>query len=209
MPCRPGATVRITLLLIVLSSVACGPKKPLAPTSTEYFPLAEGARWTYRGSFQGRESIETRHAVPTEIAGRAGWLFLLEEDLDASVAETLSPMFGLGAYRRTASGIETADLMWRSDLKALTDEAFQPMLQLPPVVGAQVVPDTNLVDRSGGWTVAGYENITVPAGSFRECARVELGSDSRAWLCPGVGLVKWVFVTGRVEELTEWSIPSP
>ena len=84
---------------------------------------------------------------------------------------------------------------------------LQPMLALPPVVGGSVIPNTTSVDRAGGWTVEAIESLTVPAGTFDDCARIGLGGDSKAWLCPGVGLVKWIFVTGRVEELSAWEIP--
>ena len=54
--------------------------------------------------------------------------------------------------------------------------------------------------------VEALEEVTVPAGTFADCVRVHLGEESYAWLAPGVGLVRWVYLTGRVEELRDYSL---
>ena len=196
-----------TCLLAALFLSACGPKKPVSYGEADWFPLVEEASWTYRGSFNGRSNEEVRYASTVETSGRPAWIFMEEVDRNDDVAGTFTSMVGLGAYRRTAEGVETADLSWRGDAQGLDEGSFQPMLRLPPVVGDRIVPTTTSVDRSGGWTVAGMESVTVPAGTFQDCARLDLGQGSEAWFCPDVGLVKWVFVTGRVEELVAWNIP--
>ncbi len=196
------------LLLAPLFALACGPKKPSPAASTDFFPLVDGASWTYQGTFKDHSSLETKFAVRDKSGAFDTWIFLLDEDLDAdAAADTFTTMIGLGAYRRTQTGLETADLSWRDELQNLQDSAFEPMVGLPPQVGASVIPETRSVDRAGGWTVEAIESVTVPAGTFEDCARLGLGQGSQAWLCPGVGLTKWVFVTGRVEELTAWNIP--
>jgi len=199
--------MRAFLPLLCSVAIGCGPKKPSSAAPTDFFPLVAGATWTYEGSFNGRSSIETRQAMPVQVGGQPAWVFLLEDELGDDVADTFSTMIGLGAYRRTRGGLESADLTWRSDLHQLSLDDFHPMLTLPPVVGAREEAVTRSVDRAGGWTVSAIEDVTVPAGAFTGCARLDLGQGSQAWLCPGVGLVKWVFVTGRVEELVAWQIP--
>ncbi len=69
-------------------------------------------------------------------------------------------------------------------------------------------------------TFAGLEAITVPAGTFRDCARLEIHSqtvdddeeedetDLVYWFARGVGIVKAVIVDpeyGSVLELLSWS----
>lgn len=192
---------------LLLLALACGPKTPTRSGPPDYFPVAEGARWTVEGRFNGRTSTETSVAVPLTVEGSRFWAFIDEPDLHEGVASTFTEMVGLGAYQVLPDEVRTADLTWLADAGQLTNADFQPMLALPPVVGAQVASRSRSPDRSGGWKVAAMESVTVPAGTFHDCARLDLGQGSEAWLCPDVGLVKWVLVTGRVEELVAWEIP--
>lgn len=204
----------LTLLLL-----ACGPKTPAPAAATEpgaglsaapsdpdadWFPLVDGALWTYQATFEGREYHETRAAVEVSIAGESAWVFLPLDEADNPIV--FSSMFGLGAYRRTGAGVETAPAFWLADIEGLSGEDFQPLLRLPPEVGQRVTWGAN-GDRAWGLEVLGYEALELPAGRFEDCLKIQLGEDSYAWLAPGVGLVKWALVTGRVEELEDFRLP--
>lgn len=194
-------------LLVPLLVLGCGPKTSSAKAAPNYFPVAEGARWTYRGTFNARIDHETDVAVPFTVDGQQAWMFVDEGDLGDGAAMPFAEMFGLGAYIVRPDGVLTADLMWANEATNLHIGDFQQMLALPPQVGAKIASQSDSPDRSGGWTVAEIGTVELGIGTFRDCARLDLGQGSFAWLCPDIGLVKWQFVTGRVEELEAWSIP--
>ncbi|MCP4808575.1 MAG: hypothetical protein GY913_35385 [Proteobacteria bacterium] len=190
------------MLLLLLS---CGPKKLSTPG--DVFPIVEGARYHYVATFNGMEFQETRVVVPIELGdGSAAWGFVEEEEIGDDVVSLFTGHFGLGVYRSTGSMVETADAFWGDDAEHLSASSWQPMLSLPPEPGASITLDTDSPDRGGAITVLEYGDITVPAGTFTACAHIDLGQKgSSAWLCPGIGLVKWTLVTGRVEELASYS----
>lgn len=62
-------------------------------------------------------------------------------------------------------------------------------------------------------TVVGPETVTVPAGTFA-CLRLDqrevwetVTHEGSVWLARGVGTVKRVYVTGRLEVLTAFHVP--
>ncbi len=201
----------LTLLLL-----ACGPKGAataaiadpgagLSPSPSvadaDWFPLSDGALWTYEAHFEGQVYRDTRAAVEVTIGGESAWVFLPLDEADNPII--FSGMFGLGAYRLGGAGLETAPAFWLADIEALSGADFQPMLSLPPELGQRVEWGAS-GSRAYGLEVLGYEALDLPAGHFEDCLKIRLGEDSFAWLAPGVGLVKWVLVTGRVEELAAY-----
>jgi hypothetical protein len=198
--------MRTPTLAIIPLLVACGPKKPAKPAADDLFPLVEGGTWTDQATFNGRSMTETKVCTQGDLADGRAWVFLEAADIDEQTAMVFPNMFGLGLYRRTPDGIETADARWRSDIGEISKASFQPMLSLPPAPGTTVTWRTESVDRSSV-TVVGWESVTVPAGTFDPALHLDLGGKGEAWLAPGVGLVRWELVTGRVEELESWSIP--
>lgn len=195
------------MIWILLMACAGGPGPRGVDPAADWFPLVEGGTWTYSATFNGRDMQETRVALPVEVDGVDAWAFFVDEDIGKDNAIVFSNMFGLGVYARGAEGLETLPAFWAGDIVNLTADDAQLLLALPPVKGAATNLNTSSPDRQGPFTVEGFEALRLPAGRFEGCARIDLGQDSKAWLAPGVGLVKWIFVTGRVEELATWDLP--
>lgn len=194
---------------MILLLLACGPKKTGAAPD-DYFPLIEGTKYHYVATFNGMDFAETRVAMNVGLGdGSEGWAFVEEDEIGDSVAGAFTGNFGLGLYRNTGSAVETIEAFWLSEADQRDKSQWQTMLDLPLTPGASVKMDTDSPDRSGAITVVGFETVTVPAGTYSNCAHLDLGQEgSEAWLCPGVGLVKWVLVTGRVEQLAAVDWPS-
>lgn len=203
--------MRHTALLFVLLPLtfACGPKSGRlgADGGADYFPVPAGASWDYVAHFNGMEFHETRLLVPADVGGVDAFVFVDAAEKNEPVISTFTGMFGLGAYHLGPEGLETWDAFWMSDVDALKPDDRQLMLALPPQLGSSITLNTDSPDRSRPITVEAFEAVTVPAGTFEDCVRIHLGDDSYAWLAPGVGLVKWVLLTGRVEELEAFSFP--
>ena len=198
--------MRLPTFALTVLLASCGPRRPV-PIQQDLFPLIEGATWTYQAAFNGGSVVEEKVCVREDTADGMAWVFLDAADTDKETATVYSNMFGLGVYRSTAHGIETADAFWREEVNDVSASDFQPMLTLPPGPGTTVEWQTGHVDRSS-ITVVGWESVTVPAGTFEPALHLDLGGKGHAWLAPGVGLVRWELVTGRIEELQSWRIPA-
>lgn len=196
------------MLLLLL---ACGPKDaPTAAsqTETDWFPLVAGATYTYDAEFNGRQMRETREVVAVPLGDQTGFIFEVVADKDNPSGIIFANMFGLGVYGQTPEGLVTWPALHRRDADtAHTHGPAQLLVGLPPVVGEGHALDTAASERLNPIKVVGFEDLSLPAGDFKGCAHIDLGSDSAAWLCPDVGLAKWVFPTGRVEQLATYSIP--
>ena len=194
--------------------VACGPRTAAVeggPGSSvaDYLPLTPGAVWSYEATFNGRAMSEDRTVIALDTAAGPAFAFVETADLGDSEDSlyTFTGMFGLGAYQRDGDRILTADASWGREFAGLQAEDFEPLLPALQV-GQQVTYRTSSPDRGRPVTVEGFEEITVPAGTFPNAVRLHLGEGSYAWLAPGVGLVKWVYLTGREEALTGYT-PAP
>lgn len=87
------------------------------------------------------------------------------------------------------------------------------MLKLPPRIG-----DTTVIkdgENTRRFIVEAFEDLRVPAGLFKRCARIRIEdtwpdteSTGDVWLAEGIGMIKWHRVTGRVDELVSVSTTS-
>jgi len=173
-----------------------------------WFPLVEGSRYWYSGQFQGKtyQDVFTvvRHRTPF------GPLFYFADELMKDPTPSLSAnMFGLAGYTTTKTEVLTIPATYLNGFQREESAHAQTLLRLPLVIGAstELRDDGTIVQL----TVAGRESVTVPAGTFKDCARIEIHSQinstkesSTVWLAEGVGLIKWSRATGRVDELTKY-----
>jgi hypothetical protein len=179
------------------------------PVEASYFPLIAGTVYEYDGDFAGKKMHSS--TVVREGDAPIGRVFYFvdadDEGQDNPIIGTES--LGLGAYRVTDRAIETAQAFWRKDLATVS--AMQTALQLPPLKGATF---TLQGDHRLEVSVVGEETVTVPAGTY-PCIRIderEIWPDrtyeGSVWLSRGVGIVKRVYTTGRVNVLTRVRFPS-
>ena len=132
----------------------------------------------------------------------------------ASGHQAISKQAHPGANTRLALGIDTLDCFWKAELAGLAPARAQRFLKLPPVAGATTTLVSSDGDPRKKVTVEGFETIKVPAGTFDKCARIRINTTwrsgtkytARIWLAPGIGLVKWIKNTGRVEELAAYRL---
>jgi len=155
----------------------------------EWWPLAPGARWSYRSRSGDQGTTVTVRALETVQAEPAG-VYRVEYQVGRSIrtVRLVAP-----AGDRVFSRPESAAEPFRAE--ALFNEGAQ-------APGAR-----------GTLRTAGMERVQVPAGEF-ETRRVDVLDDSGAvqstlWFAKGVGLVKSTSaVTGTVVELTEYQLPA-
>jgi len=213
---------RVTVLLLLAVCLGCERRSDTehspgnAPAiGGDYFPLVTESKRTYEYSFQGDgglQTIVTKHIV---IDGTSVFFAIDEADLPEDSAIIGPELPGLGAYVRDAEGIGTIPCFWKQDLSGAQLSGKQAMLEFPLRTGDA----TRLVDNGGErqttLTVTAFETVTVPAGTFENCARIEIAVKWQngkryagiVWLAEGIGVVKWRKRTGRLEELASFQIP--
>lgn len=182
-------------------SVAPAADRPAPAASGPYFPLVAGATYEYRGTFRGAEDL-TQIVVKSN--GSGGFYFIDAPDAEKDVVIIGSRSFGRGVYAVDATAIRTWEAFWVGEARDAQKGEGEVLLALPPRIGAK--------SKAGGaeLVVEGFEAVKVPAGLFEGCVSIATrseGKDGHVWLAPGVGMVKWVRITGRVDELVRYRIP--
>jgi hypothetical protein len=181
---------------------------PAAPVEASYFPLVVGTVYEYDGDFDGKK-LHSSITVREGDAAIGRVFYFVETDEDAQDNPIIgTESFGLGAYRVTEGGVETAEAFWRKDLASVS--TLQTALRLPPLKGATEVLEGN---HRLEVIVAGPESVSVPAGTFA-CVRIderEIWPDKTyegaVWLSRGLGVVKRIYTTGRIDVLTRVRFP--
>ncbi len=207
-PASPGGTTRR--------------QKQTAP-AFDYLPLKAGARYTYSGVYQRLDtgaSVRDVFTLVTKTVIKDGTevFYFVEEEKGNSTVQMLDVnMIGLGAYAKGPDGISTYDCPWNQDLAKIPPKKPTLFLRSSLRIGdtLKVMSD----DRSNAYeyTVLAFENLTVPAGQFQDALKLGIrmlyasggSEESTAWFGRGVGLIKRIRSTGRVEELLSYEKPAP
>lgn len=182
-----------------------------------YWPLSSDRSFSYRFRFKNGEGVNTIKILDAGIKGISAYYGVSENDAASKNNLTIDGHIlpGLDVYRITDRGIETAECFWMRDLSGIKGDDFQLLLKFPLEEGDV----TKLIAHKGEHLVtvkvAGFEDISVASGTFRKCAKLEVDDHwesgtsykSTFWLAKGVGVVKWIRTTGRVEELSSFQIP--
>jgi hypothetical protein len=217
--------MRLFLIAAMLLLAGCTPE----PKGDSYFPLQVGSRWTYdlTSDIDGAISHDTQvSSVPRTIDYASGdQVFVRRAEVEG----------GIGVeywLRHDKVGISRIAQRTDVDEIAKLDPNARTVLKLPLTVGASwmvptqtfvIGPKTDLGQRDIKMpkvlmtnVVEGMEEeVTVPAGTFKHCARVigngilplyldavqgfkDIPIVNREWYCKGVGLVK----VERVEQLS-------
>ena len=217
--------MRISLLAAAILVAGCSP----APKGESYFPLNVGASWTYdiTNNIDGTVSHETQvNSVPRTIDYVGG---------DQVYVRRAEMPGGIGVeywLRKDKIGIARIAHRTDADEQAQLDPNARTVLKLPLTVGGSwmvpsqpfvIGPKTDLGQRDikmpkvlmTNVVEALNETVTVPVGTFKDCARVvgngmlplyldavqgfkDIPIINREWYCKGVGLVK----VERVEQLS-------
>ena len=236
--------MRLSLIAALLLLAGCTPE----PKGDSYFPLQVGSNWTYdlTSDIDGTISHDTQViSVPRTIDYASGdQVFVRRAEIEG----------GIGVeYWLRHDKVGIARIAQRTDVDEIAklDPNARTVLKLPLTVGASwmvptqtfvIGPKTDLGQRDIKMpkvlmtnVVEGMEEeVTVPAGTFKHCARVigngilplyldavqgfkDIPIINREWYCKGVGLVKvervealssTLFSGGKITmELTSYELP--
>jgi hypothetical protein len=194
--------MRAILVLIGLGFATAAAAEPT------WAPFVSGAIYHYAGTFKDKHYQDGFIVKSRSISGHTVFYFAEEKTPDRPVQTLFTHFPGLGAYEDRADGVYTLDAYSLADLDGVSPAEAQLLLPKHAPVGTHV----HLHGRLGetDLTVLAVEDVTVPAGTFRGCLKVELndeGEKGTAWLAPGVGLVQWLRATGRRDVLVEYRRP--
>ena len=202
-----GGTARIHL-----SRLPTEYQKAYSPAAygnpADYFVMADNTRYVYAGVFMkdGKEFRIDASVVCKKLNNDGSVLFyFIKEGEIGSNSIIGTSGIGLGAYSAQSKGVFTYDAWWSQRLRAIKGSDAQLLLRSPLRVG-----DTNRIVGDGvsrSITVAGFEDISVPAGDFKSALKVTIREghyESNAWFAKDVGMVKWIRHTGRIDRLVSF-----
>ncbi len=196
--------MRIVYVLMTLNSYAQNIK-----IDSTFFPLKENASYSYRAFFEGQEYMKNIKVRNIKIEGNCTVYYFKETD----GSELIGPnMFGLGLFYWDVDGLYTIESFWESDIDKVHCLQRQ---KLMPKTNNQNIEIEYFGENSNPvyhLTLEATENVIVPAGQFKDCLKIRVltkwdGNEeyiSYVWLAKGVGLVKWIKDTGRIEELLKF-----
>ena len=188
--------------LLALSACTNGRGGPDGADEAGWFPLVADARWTYDGRFDGTVYRNTLALRAIQVDDRTVYGFYdIGERIEGQLL--MGNMFGDELFRRDG------DVLYVADEHSPDEEHV--LLRFPLRAGETT--EYRVGSRVTRTTVAGEEQVTVPAGTF-DCLRLTVvveydsGKESphTVWLARGVGLVKWKRSTGRLDELVHYAI---
>jgi hypothetical protein len=222
-----------TLALAALAALGCNQKDPVEPgtgsVSSSYFPLEDGASWTYLHSNGGwREEVAIERDgdsfIQTQVGDPSGEssvstfviedgdVLRVEEDLLQDEELVYTAVYDPGFLRFSDDWVdaEQGDEETRRYDRTETEAGMEPKDSQP---------------RAHTYTVESLdEDVTVPAGTFRNCLRVhrkralddpsiddptaQTEQEKLFWFCEGVGKVREENVmSGNTELLTAYELP--
>lgn len=220
----------LNLLMYVLFVSVC------SAAENEYFPLIENSTYTYHGVFNSKTGVVTSDitwVVKAEKRQETSFYFFLnQKDERNPNADIGSNGIGRGLYSSVDGNIGAIECGLKTAINATPLKDWTIILKNPPEVGQNAerkIPAETLT-----WKVEGFEDVTVPAGTFKKCVKIkteeivperkrpefrlpngevvpattepEKRYSGYAWLAKGVGMVKWQRHTGRVDELTGFKL---
>lgn len=177
----------------------------------QFFPLVTGSVYEYKGAFKGNE-FKNVYVLKTHQVGDLTVTYFHSEGSPLIG----SHMIGIGAFRVSNDSIETFEGVTLKNVDELRATDAQLLLPAALREGSETVVKAYGGDMLLKIVVKGREDITVPAGTYKNCLRLEMEQAwpkkdkvyrGTAWLAAGVGCVKRVNVTGRIDELVSVKIP--
>lgn len=181
--------------------------------SADPFPLVAETSYVYKGTFKDRE-YQDAFVLKSLKRGEAEFFYLEKAASDSPLIG--NPLMGLGAFRRRGDVLLTYKATVKRELTAFDPEGGQGLLRFPLKEGDARAVETPDKQRRITTKVAGREEVVVPAGTFKDCFRIEIEDawpergktyPGTIWLACGVGAVKWIRSTGRVDELVSFAFP--
>ena len=207
-PSLPWTMGLLLAILLVSCARPARPERPPAPPATttapvaDYYGLAHGAQWHYRGHLRFASQPDSEVVVVSA--------FVTEMPPAAVLPDKAERTFQL-AWRVAGKDAGTDTIILRDD-RVLARVSVATGLGLVPLLQAPVLPDASwewqTAGQSGRGRILREETVTVPAGTYQTIAVEHTQATQSArpqrstrWLAPGVGVVRFVRPYGRGAEI--------
>jgi hypothetical protein len=174
---------------------------PATQSSTDYLPLVVGSSYEYSYSYVVGKETKQKDARAIRLMSLTvfdePWFYFIRaadyKQKEKDIELTVFPCIGI--FRKHEKGVSCMDAPFTDMLRSQSHS----FLHLPLKQGEKLLfyrdslvfptPDSNVV------TVEAFETVTVPAGTFQNCARISISGNyseplTTYWLAPNVGLVK-------------------
>lgn len=208
-------SVKITLSMFIglLFFIPCSGQDH--DRASAYFPLVEGATYTYKGVFQEKEFSKTIKVYTHEKDDGTKIYYFHNVDFETSINPILfNEMIASGVF------IKNGDKVWilyaysKMQLYKLDVTTKKRFLESPLIIDPKPKTIIDNSEMTVTYVIENYEDVQVPAGAFQRCVKIRLNTKTKygneyveyAWLAKNIGLVKWQRDNGRIDELSEYSL---
>lgn len=179
---------------------------------SRYFPLNEGDIYQYHGKYNNKEDTNS-FLVNSIFLPNKQKLHYFQRGTTKRDDDFFGPnMFGNGLYFVFESKIFTLEAAFINEVDNLDFNNKQKLLPESLLSGSKVTIDSNYNNSKDTIEILGFENINVPFGKFNESLKLKITTswsngdihESFVWLAKGIGVIKWIRATGRIDELVNY-----
>jgi hypothetical protein len=200
----------VVILFLIPACIASAQELKVSPA--EYLPLKPDLKYVYQATIEGRV-IQPAYSIVSKriVRGTYDIIYFVEEqnEIKTSNPNIDLPMIGLGGYTTGVDGLYTFDCTWLADLQKIPPKKPHLFLRNPLKTEDEIKVMSDAGNQMTVFKVLGFEDVQVPAGTFASTLKLSIktvrpdGSSEEgfAWLAKGIGVVKRVRATGRLEVL--------
>lgn len=210
--------IGLACIMANLQAMLCFSQGPVDASS--YFPLIEGAKYWYRGIFEGTEYSEEILVKKVFVEDwdsfdSRGKEYYYFDDAPSDESGIISSnMFGMGLYQKDSAGIWTIEAFFKTDIVDSRTMARQ--LLLPDILSPRdrIKYTGSHGDPAMTLSYEGFENVGIISGKYNDCLKLKIVTrwdDGNTyvqyiWLARNIGMIKWKRNTGRIDELVRYTI---
>jgi hypothetical protein len=178
----------------------------------EYFPLKENAVYVYHVRFDGisggKKVEQDDSAICKSYPIEGTDVFYFDRRSDNDGINIGSITFCFGAFYYDKGRFMFLPLDWRRELEESKKKDYAVLFPAATFIGS--VYQNAEGNKKVTYKFTGFETIKINDKSYPDCLKLEMKEiwpekeyTGTVWFQKGVGIVKWIRFTGRVEELKE------
>lgn len=178
---------------------------------SEYFPLNDSTEKIYKVTRLQKKGppldYEDSHTWCFKQQVKGQDIYYFDDAPQDSTGKIIgSRIFLSGVCYYSHDTLYRSPVFWKYELDSATLHSFKPLY--PPAVQLNKIYQTKDGDELRKYRFTGFENLTLNGRTYPRCLKMTIlqiwpnkcYSDT-VWFGKGIGVVKWIRSTGRVEEL--------
>lgn len=175
----------------------------------DYYPLEKGKATVYyvtRLTVTGSEKYEDDTNVCKSVKIKGRQIFYFDDRTDEETEIIGSQSFCDGAFYYDKGVFMFSPIFWLEDLKKANLDYFEPLF--PADITIDSVYKYQYDQQKRKYKFNGFEKVIIKEKVYDDCLKLTVFQDwptahyeDTVWFQKGIGVVKWLRSTGRLEEI--------